>query len=83
MFIHTNLESRSEPDGLPLSLPLPPLPKELVPTSPSFVACASSTRPLRAVGNAPTSIQLNPLTFTLILLHFSFFTIVLLPLDLS
>ena len=36
--IHTNLESLSEPDGLPPSLP-PPFPKVLAPTSPSSAAC--------------------------------------------
>ena len=45
LFIHTNLESLSEPDDLP-----PSLSKELAPISPSSDACASSVaRPLRAV----------------------------------
>ena len=74
LYIHTTLESLSEPDGLPPSLPM-----ELAPISPSSAACASSVaRPLRDVGNALSSTPLNPLRFTLILLHLIFFTMTLL-----
>ena len=73
--MHTNLESVSEPDGLP-----PSLPTELAPFAPSSSACASVAKPLRA-GDAPTSIL--PLRFTLILLHLIFFKTLLLSLDLS
>ena len=43
LFIHI-LESVSEPDGLPPSLP-PPFLEELAPISPSSAACASVVRP--------------------------------------
>ena len=49
LYIHANLESLSEPDGLPSSFP-----KELAPTSPSSAACASSVaKAPRACWNAP------------------------------
>ena len=53
LYIHTTLKSVSESDDLP------PLSKELAPISPSSDACASVARPLRVVGNVPTSSPLN------------------------
>ena len=43
LFIQTNLESLSEPDGLPPLLP-PLFPRVSAPTSPSSSACASVAR---------------------------------------
>ena len=70
LYIHTPLESLSEPDSL-----LPPsLPTELAPISPSSDACASS------VARAPRACETMHMsqTFTLILLHLT----LLLSLDL-
>ena len=69
LFMHTNLESLSGPDGL-----LPSLPNEVTPTSPSSACGSSVAKALRPCCHVPIVFPLNPLRFTLILLHLIFFT---------
>jgi hypothetical protein len=77
LFIHINLELMSWPDDIP-SFP------ESAPFALSSSACASVARaPRPDVVDAPISFPLNPLRFTLILLHLIFFTVTLLYSDLS